>query len=1167
MGGCVNRNKQKSAETVLPARDFVETNTQLDLWTEAQIHLLQQQFHRHRSALGLDKSCFLALFPALQSFPPPLQESLFHLFHPAPAGFVTFRNFCLALSKLLNGNREERVRMLFQVFDVDKDGKLNGAEVKMMLETCKLALGTTDFEGSLATEEMPLEDFLTWARANLDIGEFLRAFEVLPSPATERNVIRAWQIHADRGDSRQRAFLVSAKWWDAWKRYVGYDITTEKEGRVSGSRGANRHASYVAGDRPVEIDNNDLVEPGTRLVLRAGLKGRKDYVLLVPEAWSELHSWYGGGPELARFLLRQGSLLVPELYPCKVMLYLADGQGKLRRDMARAILVSESAGEEEVRGMIRETLQLEDNTQFRVWVKEDMEWVLTQKVTCEHTSPYRDLLIELATTYAGVQEWPRDKAPSQSPSKDWKHFQVGDHLQIQRAPSFWTEAVVRAVTTTDLEVCLIRENSRIVRISRLSEDLIPMSQRPVNVVLMQGKLQGVTGLGNLGNTCYINCIVQCLATTPLLKDLFGSGSYSHYVNYSNLKGFRGQVAEALGSLMHTMQTVKDSTTSPSGFMAVIRRLFPQFSDNFQHDCHEFLSILLSSLHEDLLRISSDTPSLPLSLSNPSPDEEIAKANDQWKALQGGNGSVISDLCAGQTKTTLTCRTCGLRTVLFETFLYLSLPIPVSMEMSIFVTVVRRSGGVRRYGLRVGKLATLGEVVEKLAAVSGVDREEVVVADMDSAKIFRLHDSITAAPLSHLGIFPLCELLVCEVPRTIPQAEARGKATQVPAQLASLPLLEVGHQVDVLTEKEEWTVGLVEALRPGKAWEEAQVVYEFGGEERVQWVQLSSGRLASFRTHSKPGKDEIYLFPLVNRLLDQVTGKMEPLGTPVVLGIGSWYTYADLHEEVAKVMGRFVRGRGKMDNSLSPSSAPYQLKLLDPMGFQCCLCGPNCQGCPLPSKKTPLSSSPRKTMLALDWAEGAYNWDIEQDPSVAVAEAEEVASHQRIDIQDCLRELTREENVEMKCEKCGETETSMKMEIWRTPDILILNLKRFFAQAGVAEKIDQMVDYPLYAFDISEFLPSCKPLPGLTMSTTSLQSAYDLYSLVNHAGSMEGGHYTAFVLRKQGQEEDQWMLVDDERLLEVVGDSSSVVRSKNAYLLFYRRRLLAGSNVINLTSPY
>lgn len=35
-------------------------------------------------------------------------------------------------------------------------------------------------------------------------------------------------------------------------------------------------------------------------------------------------------------------------------------------------------------------------------------------------------------------------------------------------------------------------------------------------------------------------------------------------------------------------------------------------------------------------------------------------------------------------------------------------------------------------------------------------------------------------------------------------------------------------------------------------------------------------------------------------------------------------------------------------------------------------------------------------------------------------------------------------------------------------------------------------------------------------------------------------------------------------MQVVGDLSPVVINKNAYLLFYRRRKMAASNVINLT---
>ena len=1167
MGGCVNR-KRASSEHVLPTTNFAETNTQLDLWTEAQITLLRRKFTLHKSHLGLDKSAFLQVFPGLQSFPPPLQLSLFRLFNPSQAGFITFREFCVALSKLLNGEREERMKLAFEGFDTDRDGKLAGVEVKMMLETCKIALGTMEMEETSKPEEMTQEEFMDWARAHLNIGEFLTVFEILPSPFMERQIIKSWQKNADRGTDRQQVFLVSAKWWEAWKLYVCYDSAHEQSPSSelnNGSRRVNRHVSYMAGDRPVEIDNSELVEPGNQLVLRGNLKGRVDYVLLVPEAWTELYSWYGGGPAIPRYMLRKGSQLVPELYPCKVTLYLADTQGKLRRDMAKSLLLSEAFTPQEVETLIRSTLKIEANRQFRMWIKEDLEWKLTETFPKSATSS-REILIELPNLYAGMVEWPREKQAAISAEKNWRDFQVGDRIQVQRAPSFWTEATVTAVNSTDLDICLTKENNRVVRVSRLSEDLIPMGQRPVNVIWLHEKPEvGITGLVNVGNTCYMNCILQCIANTPLLNDFFGLGNFSHAINMENKKGYKGQVAQALGHLIGSVRNTKDMATNPGTFVACIRRLFPQFNDHFQHDSHEFLSLLFTSLHEDLLRRAANTPSGPCSLTNPSPDAEVATANEQWKDLQGGNGSVISDLCGGQTRTTIICQHCGVKTVHFETFLYLSVPIPVSAEMSVFITALPRQGGVKRYGLQVGKLATFSDIIGQIEQITEIQREKLLLAEMDSAKIFRLHESLPKTALTHLGISPLSELLAIEVLNTIPQAESLGKLTLVPAEPLSLEQLVPGQQVDVLNEKEEWTVGVAEQLRPGPDWQEAWVTYEFEGEERAEWVSRSSARLAAFRSNSKPGSSQIYLLPLLHRLLDNETGKMEAFGTPLAVAIGNWYTYADLHQEIGRVMAKFVRARGK--TAVSAENVLYKVKMLDKFGFHCADCGATCPGCPLPHKKVQITALSPQIMLAVDWEPGLFDCDVVNDSSALEAEREEAKRCKSVTLQDCLGELTKEENVEMKCEKCGEMKASMKLDVWRTPDILILNLKRFFSQAGRAEKIDAMVDYPMYVFDMSEFLPSSSPNSGFTMSTSSLQSAYDLYSLVNHSGSIEGGHYTAFVQRKSQQGEEKWMLMDDDKVLEVAGDSANIVRNKNTYLLFYRRRLLAGSNVINLTSPY
>ena len=59
--------------------------------------------------------------------------------------------------------------------------------------------------------------------------------------------------------------------------------------------------------------------------------------------------------------------------------------------------------------------------------------------------------------------------------------------------------------------------------------------------------------------------------------------------------------------------------------------------------------------------------------------------------------------------------------------------------------------------------------------------------------------------------------------------------------------------------------------------------------------------------------------------------------------------------------------------------------------------------------------------------------------------------------------------------------------------------------------------------------------------------YDLYGVVNHMGSLSGGHYTAFC-RHEGS--GSWLHFDDQTVSTV---QPTAIKTPNAYVLFYRLR--------------
>ncbi|XP_058519731.1 ubiquitin carboxyl-terminal hydrolase 2 isoform X1 [Ochotona princeps] len=182
--------------------------------------------------------------------------------------------------------------------------------------------------------------------------------------------------------------------------------------------------------------------------------------------------------------------------------------------------------------------------------------------------------------------------------------------------------------------------------------------------------QGLAGLRNLGNTCFMNSILQCLSNTRELRDYCLQRLYLRDLSHSS--NAHGALMEEFAKLIQAIWTSSpNDVVSPSEFKTQIQRYAPRFVGYNQQDAQEFLRFLLDGLHNGVNRVTARPKSTPENLDH-LPDDE--KGRQMWRKYLEREDSRIGDLFVGQLKSSLTCTDCGYCSTVFDPFWDLSLPI-------------------------------------------------------------------------------------------------------------------------------------------------------------------------------------------------------------------------------------------------------------------------------------------------------------------------------------------------------------------------------------------------------------------------------------------------------------------------------------------------------------
>ncbi|XP_063053466.1 ubiquitin carboxyl-terminal hydrolase 3 [Engraulis encrasicolus] len=228
-----------------------------------------------------------------------------------------------------------------------------------------------------------------------------------------------------------------------------------------------------------------------------------------------------------------------------------------------------------------------------------------------------------------------------------------------------------------LETVTLTDRKRKLQESSAVESKQPKEE---NVVL-QAPL-GATGLRNLGNTCFMNAILQSLSSVEQFSCYFkelpsvalrsgktaGQRQYHTRSQGDSSVSLVEEFRKTLCSLWQGSQTA----FSPDALFYVIWKIMPSFRGYQQQDAHEFMRYLLDHLHGELQgshssRNGAHRPPVP----QPPPDA-IRTGDKCWG---NGTSSVVTSIFGGVLQSEVNCLICGTESRKLDPFLDLSLDIP------------------------------------------------------------------------------------------------------------------------------------------------------------------------------------------------------------------------------------------------------------------------------------------------------------------------------------------------------------------------------------------------------------------------------------------------------------------------------------------------------------
>lgn len=735
------------------------------------------------------------------------------------------------------------------------------------------------------------------------------------------------------------------------------------------------------------------------------------------------------------------------------------------------------------------------------------------------------------------------------------------------------------------------------KIESIAEESSPVENKLEAIPLLPSKTKSpsqgssVRGLWNLGNTCFFNSVLQCLAQTPKLYETLKEMEIPKEVSIElksgrTLEGKLEKWDSYCEVLADTLCQIKSggSTFSPQQLLNHLRKKVPQFRGSDQHDSHELLRHLLDSVRCSDLKRYRRIMLNELGLNGIDNMEKVD--SEKTKELKQLDREVTEKIMLvpdqvfrGFLVSRLECQECHHSSECVESFLDLSLPVttekphPPSIRRKGCGSSPEEKGGSqmskhqlkkerkmerkknrKHHGPHNKKDSGQGEAMPCIVEKDESD-QEADEGDVDSEESDKKTEDFVDSSRRE-------EMLCADVP--IPPGlpvQPKKRSPEFPTSSRSIPLTDEGVP-DITTSLNKININDSSQPKFKIFVRDAATIAKENPSWLVHFLELSesknhlilhnSDHFSSVRDiiQEKLGNEEQVSSevksPSCEKSVDVREESFESQATSESMvtddSLGAVGIQSDVAEDSQDVVPEDTQGEVAED-SQEPLTAPVTSEWDEEFTYS--------------TEKISESVNDEKNDQIEKAEEDKHSDDEVMVGSLFDETSFSADSSGECSVQTCLSQFTGIELMtgsnKVGCETCtarankgkkdGKTVYTMSTKqllIAEAPPVLILHIKRFQVQMSSFRKLSRHVAFPL-ELDISPF---CKKE---TVKNSPKKLVYSLYGIVEHSGNFNGGHYVAYVK----VESNQWFCISDSYVHEV---KESRVLQAQAYLLFYKMSL-------------